>query len=382
MFGLEILDVALGLVLTYLLMSFILTSAREGIEGILKSRAANLETAIGEILQGDKTLVDKFYDHPLIYALHRGARQANPSPAGWRFWRRPHGNLPSYIPRETFAATLIDLIGSGAVKNSDLMTAIGGLNRISGGRGQLLRSEVEGWYDAAMDRAAGWYKRRTQTILFFLGLALAVALNINSVTIAQHLATDEQSRFYADRLAENVAKNPPQSREERNQFREELDQVQLPIGWSKAARAPLNGFFQPDWSVHWFANLGGALTIAFGYLMTALALMLGAPFWFDVLNRIMVIRSTVKPTQKSPDEPSEEGGHSEPHGAAAALAFGGAGAGPSGLAVPGGGTPALPLEIDDPDSQADGCVDGAKLARDELTDDVDLPAATGGVEGH
>lgn len=43
-----------------------------------------------------------------------------------------------------------------------------------------------------------------------------------------------------------------------------------------------------------------------GWLMTALAIMLGAPFWFDVLNKFMVIRSTVKPTEKSPTEGSED----------------------------------------------------------------------------
>ena len=37
--------------------------------------------------------------------------------------------------------------------------------------------------------------------------------------------------------------------------------------------------------------------------------MLGAPFWFDVLNRLMVIRSTVKPKEKSPDE-ADGGGKS------------------------------------------------------------------------
>lgn len=44
-----------------------------------------------------------------------------------------------------------------------------------------------------------------------------------------------------------------------------------------------------------------------GWLLTALAATLGAPFWFDVLNRIIVIRSTVKPREKSPEEGSEDG---------------------------------------------------------------------------
>ena len=40
-----------------------------------------------------------------------------------------------------------------------------------------------------------------------------------------------------------------------------------------------------------------------GWLLTAMAVSLGAPFWFDMLNKVIVVRATVKPTEKSPDEP-------------------------------------------------------------------------------
>jgi hypothetical protein len=43
-----------------------------------------------------------------------------------------------------------------------------------------------------------------------------------------------------------------------------------------------------------------------GWLLTALAVSLGAPFWFDMLNKIIVVRSTVKPKEKSPDEKSKD----------------------------------------------------------------------------
>src|SRR4029079_5265748 len=48
------------------------------------------------------------------------------------------------------------------------------------------------------------------------------------------------------------------------------------------------------------------LLMGLGWLATALAVMLGAPFWFDVLNKFMVIRSTVKPREKSQEEGSED----------------------------------------------------------------------------
>jgi len=43
-----------------------------------------------------------------------------------------------------------------------------------------------------------------------------------------------------------------------------------------------------------------------GWLVTALALSLGAPFWFDLLNKFIVVRSTVKPKEKSPEEQSKD----------------------------------------------------------------------------
>jgi len=42
-----------------------------------------------------------------------------------------------------------------------------------------------------------------------------------------------------------------------------------------------------------------------GWFLTACAISLGAPLWFDLLNKISVVRSTVKPQEKSPEEPSK-----------------------------------------------------------------------------
>jgi hypothetical protein len=65
-----------------------------------------------------------------------------------------------------------------------------------------------------------------------------------------------------------------------------------------------------------------------GYLATAFAVMLGAPFWFDLLSKLMVVRSTVKPKQKSPDEPPVDGPAPAPVAAPPAAA-GGAPAAPA-----------------------------------------------------
>lgn len=89
-----------------------------------------------------------------------------------------------------------------------------------------------------------------------------------------------------------------------NEFRDQLNDIELPIGWSseqiERQLAEIRG------SENWFEAVGVVLTLVLGYVITGLAATLGAPFWFDVLNKFMVIRSTVKPAEKSGDEGSED----------------------------------------------------------------------------
>src|SRR5438128_3116255 len=97
MFGLEMLDVAIGIAFVYLLVRLLCSAIVEGAEAILKRRAKDLEMGIGELLR-DPKLVAQLYDHPLINGLYKGSY----SP-GMR-------NLPSYIPSRSFALAIMDLL--------------------------------------------------------------------------------------------------------------------------------------------------------------------------------------------------------------------------------------------------------------------------------
>ena len=70
----DVLEVAIGLVFIYLLLSLIASSAREALEGILKQRAQSLEAGLVELFDArtQPQLLQAFYDHPLINALYRG----------------------------------------------------------------------------------------------------------------------------------------------------------------------------------------------------------------------------------------------------------------------------------------------------------------------
>jgi hypothetical protein len=153
-----------------------------------------------------------------------------------------------------------------------------------------------------------------------------------------------------------------------------LDSLGLPIGWSnvqvgkKGQEADLS-----DWVTFILLSL-------LGWAATGMAATMGAPFWFDVLNKVMVIRSTVKPREKSPEEGSEDrpkkaGGTDVQVDAAAPTDRPVAGTPPG---SPPGSPPVEPLpEEDAGDVEAD--VDACDVEFEDETPDEALPMAKGGV---
>src|SRR4051794_35667542 len=97
MFGLDMLDVAIGIAFVYLLVSFLCSAIVEGVEAVLKRRSSDLERGIGELLH-DPKLVARFYSPPLINGLFKGSYKP-----GMR-------KLPSYIPARSFALAIMDLL--------------------------------------------------------------------------------------------------------------------------------------------------------------------------------------------------------------------------------------------------------------------------------
>ena len=333
MFGSEVLDVAIGLILIFLLLSLVCSSIREAFETVLRHRSSDLERGIREMF-GDRTLtgiVADFYRHPLIEALFPGDYVPGKT-----------GNLPSYIPARSFSLAVINLLiskyapkgesaaeGANQLEKFELFSkAVANLpegSRLKGAMEPLiaasnqdltrLRAEIEHWFNSSMDRVSGWYKTRTQIIIAVIGLTLAVGMNVDSLAIVRYLDTNQTARsVLVDRAAQvrsgavaNTVSGPPTS-----DLTDPIGWIErqggLPLGWV-LHRQPgqAQGDFDHDWRRPPSSFSGWLAKIA-GILFTAFALSLGAPFWFDLLNRFMVVRSTVKPTEKSPLEPSKDQG--------------------------------------------------------------------------
>lgn len=324
MLGSQVLEVGIGLVVVFLVVSLALTAAQEAIEGVVKSRANFLEAALAELLVAtDGARADSFgeafYKHPLIAPLYRGtynAKRRSLCFLSFKAWKPP-----TYIPARNFALAIIDLIAQGPVPPKGGVGATGPATplqippevqrvydvalRSTGGQPDAVRRELEAWYDSAMDRASGWFKRHTQFKLLVLGLVAAVALNINAITIAQQLSINDALRGATVRLAQTIKTVPSgatdgsKAGEEASKIAGGLAKIGLPIGWSDYSVAALQAPFRTTAASAWIA---AAIQLAAGYLLTALAASLGAPFWFDVLSKFMAVRSTMKPDEKVADE--------------------------------------------------------------------------------
>ena len=335
MFGSSILDIAVGIVFVFLLLSLIASTLNEMIQSFLHMRGKGLLEGIKTLLNDGRAegLAKEIYNHGLVFGLYRGEFNA----------RKP-GNLPSYIPPQNFSAALIDVLAPSSAVRQDEKAVLESLRAAAqklaanestakvgkpllamldaaGQDAGKLRKYIEAWYNSAMDRVSGLYRYHTQWVLLALGTVLALGLNVDTLVVARHLSSDAALRQSLVAAAQETAKrpatdqpgNPPAADAASSAIADNINHLQtlgLPIGWLNTSQVT-----RPDGRVDdlekraWPAlrDYPGVIKYHFwGWLLTAVAVSLGAPFWFDILNKIMVVRSTIKPREKSQEEPSKD----------------------------------------------------------------------------
>lgn len=337
----EILEVAIGLIFMWLVISISTMQIQEWLVTRLRWRADDLEKAIHQMLLHDD-LATQVYKHPLIRSMMKAPKPGDKKDP-----------KPSYIPAEKFGLVLFDVVASAGTDQSKLLEPLdiaklrAGIKKLSETNADLAkainslltgventddavagaRDNFEKWFNDVMDRMSGWYKRRAQGMAFFIGLGLAMALNVDSIAVANFLWREPSVR---QALANRAASfQPPETTDANNpalaiqEFRDQFDGLQIPFGWT-FEEVDLTPEDQPDTTlacsffpgkekqVFGFgnqrncirpstaqANTNGIIwTISklMGILMTAGAAAQGAPFWFDMLAKFTNVRgSGVKP---------------------------------------------------------------------------------------
>ena len=286
MFQTPVISVAMGLCFTFGAVALIASSLNEAFAGLLKLRGRLLLDSLKHLLNRDPVLIKSIYTNAVVNPMEPlqtlgkdvAARPAWLAHDGlWGMLRGrmagglPFAKVPSYIESRAFAVALIDGIGArqrdlgsieaaiDRIEDSQLRGALTQLLQRAEGQVERFEAGVAAWFDLAMDRASGAYKRRAQLFTFLFGLLVAVLLNVD----ATHLATV---------LWQQPILQPPGAPADASAA---LVQLQtLPIGWSTGAAGRLDA-----------AKL-------IGWLLTASAAVFGAPFWFDLLQRVVQLRST------------------------------------------------------------------------------------------
>lgn len=378
MTGLIILDVVIGLVFVFLLLSLFGTITNEWIAQWTSLRAKTLRRGLSELF-GDTRLqqiltasdarkawrdakakiadagtrrnieadlgrlrafTNAFYRHPLIDSLKKGLSE------------------PSYISSEAFARTVIDLMrnmvarggtggatpaGTGAaapdealpsteeilngfrVFNTEALEALerlrarnllserdaariaevldgSYLTRIAttlmqGAKAEIgeLEQRLGKWFDEGMERVSGWYKRYLQYIGFAVGFALALAVNADAINMASVLANEPAMRAAVVQSAGEIARTCKSKDDCPGlDFAASLRDRSglLPIGWQKRYLPFYCYADGKEVGCGGFARIGPTLLWLLGLLATALAITLGAPFWFDLLKNLVNIRTS------------------------------------------------------------------------------------------
>ncbi|MDO9310138.1 MAG: hypothetical protein Q7T85_00430 [Nitrosomonas sp.] len=275
---------------------------------------------------------EDLYNHPLIDSL---------SPAGC--------SRPSYISPQIFSAALVQVLSKdGSLtalrqrlddRNAPLGKLLGPMLDEASGDLEKFKVEVEAHFNAVTDRVNGWFKRRTQFVMFFIGLLLAILLNVDSIYIVQQLeknpaqvqelvkiagdvkekvavaeASKSNDPTKQNKAFEEIVNNQDQLMEEMNKFMS----MGLPIGWYLPNIKPVSEQHTPKADslkedsgqlskkeyelmlVHIGHQLSSPMKWL-GWFITALAGTLGAPFWFDAISKLIAIRGVGKrPEETTP----------------------------------------------------------------------------------
>ena len=289
---LAILSIIIGLIFVLLLFSMLSSTMLELIDALFALRGRHLRETLENML-GEQA--NAFFRHPIFRQMSYAANHRKTISAS---------RLPGWINKSTFSAIVLDIMNarnleevSRQVNNMDesetkrLLTF---LIRQSGGDLDVFKAKVEHWFDEIMQRATEWYKNNTKWWLFFIGITLAAIFNADTIQIYKSLSVNAAAR---DKLVE-LADRFEATHDSVPAIQLGKD-VQLTTAEYKAVSANFKEVIQPlglGWSDQESGNspIWWWLVKFAGLLLTGLAVTLGAPFWFEMLRKILSVRTAVK----------------------------------------------------------------------------------------
>ena len=360
------LDIGIGMVIIYIAGAVLVSAIQELIASILQWRSQHLKQSILQMMLNDpsapqiqtdsqvktqltvaKELQDSIYQSSFVQSLNHtsinfsGKREAITEEKYKELFQKKD---PSYLSSETFATALIQELKNelkemledpqkastaeaiktikNKIEDSDkiptslkeTLTTLADRASLKASEADnkllIFQQEIEAWFDRSMERASGVYKRNAQLLCFFLGFAIAIIFNLDSLFLAQRLSQDTAMRTALAGGAETIVKestaqNSPNSPNSPNFDPDKLQTNINKLLGNSSFIAPItenadNLMSCPDKeqttcpsSEKKFNPLKLVPTVV-GWIITALAIYMGAPFWFEILGKLVNVRSTGK----------------------------------------------------------------------------------------
>jgi hypothetical protein len=163
------------------------------------------------------------------------------------------------------------------------------------------KQELETWFDRSMDRASGVYKRNAKGVALLIGLLVAIFANADTFHLINRLSKDSTLR---DSITQSASRLSPETNDlesVKQKVNQALEDISLPIGWN-----PSNLDQQAQESIGWPVK-GWPFPVVrriLGWMLSGLAIAMGAPFWFELLGKFINVRNSgPKPVSHTKEQP-------------------------------------------------------------------------------
>lgn len=299
-----IFGTALGLIVFFAVFSILVSAVQECVSSALRLRSRDLWRGLVNLLGEQEA--KKAYEHPLIKSLAKS------------------GAMPSYIDTRTLSTAVLDnttvevlgkafastsgddiaLLAKEIPDNHPLKTLVQSMARNTEDAANDLHRHLSEWFDEGMERISGWYKRRSQIMVFVIAGIVTVSFNASTIEIATKLWANDNLR---STISADASMTVSEYREHASLGDSGMQAItQFPIGWrqedlatigsavsflsltlsdQESSEQTFNGQAAEDMT-QWLPR-----HIA-GWALTVVAVSLGAPFWFDLLGRVANVRGT------------------------------------------------------------------------------------------
>lgn len=326
-----ILDLVVGLIFIYFLLSIICSSAVEMFLSFFKIRAVILAEWMKKIFSQkvakstgkEVPFGEIIMDHCLVTSLTPPGKSTSYTDAG-NFVSALLERITFYSNPDKITASLDDLIDAidkttllpeelrrtfliYAHESRDTFKQVVE-NKLS--EVEIFRKKIENWYDTSMQRLGGRMRvKYARPITIAFAVLITCSLNADSVSIAKYLYTnqgvaakisrDADAMLNSDtlkRMVDDIKVTSEKDEDVIKVINKKLQNINeanailnnsMPLGWRKDE---LKNDHRKTDGYKFFSK-------AVGLAATILALTMGTPFWFDLLNKLANLRGVGnKPT--------------------------------------------------------------------------------------